>query len=83
MNHFIMISCKEATFMVSKKEEKKLSWREKFQLKLHLAICKMCRLFEKQSRRISKDAAQLHEHTTEALSTEKKQEMKTALENEK
>lgn len=46
----VMITCSDATLYVSKKEEGKLSLLNRFKLLLHLAICKFCRLFEKQNR---------------------------------
>ncbi|HEX3024302.1 MAG TPA: hypothetical protein VHP12_03740 [Chitinophagaceae bacterium] len=57
-----MISCKDATYLVSKKEEKKLAFLEMIQLKIHLLICVFCRLFELQSKLIGKNAAHIHEH---------------------
>ena len=81
MMPFIMITCKKATFLVSKKEENKLSFGERIQLKMHLAICKLCRLFEKQSWLFSKHAQHMHEHSDQRLSIKKKEEIKTALGN--
>jgi len=44
------LCCKQATYLVLKKEElKKLSFKEETALKFHLAICKFCRAFRKQS----------------------------------
>ena len=47
------ISCKKATYLVSKKEEGKLNWIESIQLRSHMAICSLCRLFEKQTQKIT------------------------------
>lgn len=44
------ITCKEAVDFISKKEEKKLSILQRFQLMRHLAVCSLCRLFEKQNK---------------------------------
>ena len=44
------LCCKQATYLTLKKEEvKKLSFKEELALKLHMAICKFCRAFRKQS----------------------------------
>lgn len=54
-------SCKKATYLVSKKEEGKLTWLESLRLRSHLSICSLCRRFEKQSAfigRMAKEAAQ-------------------------
>ncbi len=50
MNLFetFIISCKQATYLHTKKVEGKLSFAEKVGLKLHLLYCRICRLFFKQ-----------------------------------
>lgn len=64
-----MITCKKATYLISKKEEGKLLFTEKIQLHLHLLMCSLCRLFEKQSLFIAKNAEyQENEHSHEKLS---------------
>ena len=45
----LMISCKKATYLLSKKEENTLSWLEKIKLRGHITICSMCRKFEEQT----------------------------------
>ena len=49
-----MITCKQATEWIIKKEQGKLSAKQHIQMLPHLAICSMCRLFETQSSLISK-----------------------------
>ncbi len=44
-----MINCKESTRLTIKKEENKLTLREKIELSFHLMICKYCRAFNVQS----------------------------------
>ncbi len=44
-----MISCKQATGLIIKKEQGKLKATQDLELQPHLAICSMCRLFEEQS----------------------------------
>ena len=53
----ILITCKEATLLVCKKQEKAISLKEKIQLKAHLLVCRVCQLFNIQS-------ALLHQHLT-------------------
>jgi hypothetical protein len=44
------LCCKQATYLLLKKEElAKLSFREEASLRFHLAICRFCRAFRKQS----------------------------------
>jgi len=44
-----MMHCKKATFLLSKKEEAKLTWLEQVRLTAHLGICQSCKRFEKQT----------------------------------
>lgn len=50
---YLMINCKEATFLMSKKEEGKLSLIEKFKLSIHTRMCAICKKFEQQTAAIS------------------------------
>jgi hypothetical protein len=75
-------SCKKATYLVSKKEENKLSWLEKIQLRSHMTICSMCRKFELQSGFIARNARHFHEHIHTHLSPEAKERMQAALKSQ-
>jgi hypothetical protein len=76
-----MITCKEATNMISKKEEGKISLPGYLRLWFHLSICKMCSLFNKQNKLIIKQAGKLHQHIHDELSTQDKQAIINQLEN--
>lgn len=80
MLKWLLISCKEATYLVSKKEENKLTWLSKIKLRGHLAICSMCRRFEQQSGFIGRMAAGVHVHAT--LSPESKEKMQKTLQDQ-
>ncbi len=45
----MMFSCKEATNLLSQKEDEKLNSLDKLRLNLHLSMCKSCSLFAKQT----------------------------------
>ena len=45
----IAYNCKKATFLIEKKQLAPLTAREKTELKIHLAGCSVCRLFQQQS----------------------------------
>lgn len=77
--NFILLSCKKATFLLSKKEEGKLMPVEKIQLKLHLTVCDFCTQFEKQTRFFTKHSAHTHNHLPTTLSEEKKQKIQLLL----
>lgn len=72
-------SCKKATYLVSKKEENKLTWLEKIKLNGHLAICSVCRRFEQQSGFIGNNAKNTHEYFHAVLSQEAKEKIKPLL----
>ena len=80
MLKWLMISCKEATYLVSKKEENKLTWLLKIKLRAHLAICSMCRRFEQQSGLIGRMAGKIHIHAT--LPPESKEKMQKILQDQ-
>ena len=73
-----MLTCDEATRLVSLKRYKKLTFRERIQLSLHLFACKYCMSFAKFSDLID-DAIEgscTHNHVDKQhLSKEKKQEL--------
>ena len=50
----MMISCDEATYLISKNEHQSLGFIKWIQLKMHLLMCVYCRRYEKQIRYISK-----------------------------
>jgi len=43
-----MLSCKEATHLLSESHDRKLGLGERLQLRLHLAICVGCENFRRQ-----------------------------------
>ncbi len=75
--NFFNISCKKATYLVSKKEEGKLSWIERIQLRGHLTICSLCRKFEIQTGWFGKQARHIHGEVT--LSEDGKERISSAL----
>ena len=40
-----MLSCKQASRLISQSLDRPLSWRERFSLRLHLVLCDMCTQF--------------------------------------
>ncbi len=43
-----MMPCDEASFLMSKKYEEKITFKERYGLKMHLLSCYLCRRYEKQ-----------------------------------
>lgn len=60
MMKYLMISCKEATFLMAKKEEGKLSFIRAIKLSIHTSMCSVCKTFEKQTARIVKESKHIH-----------------------
>lgn len=50
---FLMINCERATYLCSMEEEGRLKLAERVKLKMHLAMCKLCKRFRQQTRFIS------------------------------
>ncbi|MES2890810.1 MAG: hypothetical protein V4725_02330 [Bacteroidota bacterium] len=68
----IILSCKKATFLISLREERKLSLPQRLQLQAHLGVCRFCKLFAHQTHLINISAKHSHEHTNALLSDERK-----------
>ncbi len=73
--NFLNITCLQATFLLSKKEEGRISLLERLQLRIHLSICAFCKLFAIQTQYIGKHATHSHEHQSVAMSNEVKQNL--------
>ena len=79
----IMITCQQATDMVSKKEEGKLSFLNSIQLWYHLFICTVCKLFYRQNELIIKNTHSLAADDNASLTPEQKALMIEAILNTK
>ncbi len=56
-----MITCRQATQLTSKQRDVPLTWRERLSLRLHLAVCAMCRRYGEQIGFLSRAAAGLEQ----------------------
>lgn len=65
------ISCKKATYLISKKEQGKINLFDRVTLSMHLSICSLCKLFEEQTGLIIRNTK--HTHTEEKLPEEVKE----------
>ena len=45
-----MVSCKEASRLLSQDQERPMPWWGRVRVRWHLAVCSMCRAFERQLR---------------------------------
>ena len=71
----MMISCKDATELVIRKSEEKLSMGNKFRLMLHLAMCKFCSMFAKQNKIIDAMASGLDDKVPDKMPESAKQKI--------
>ena len=60
MMKYLMANCLEATMLMAKKEEGKISFREKLSLMMHTSMCSLCRRFQKQTAVIGSEAKHVH-----------------------
>ncbi len=73
-----MLTCQEASHLVSESQDQALGWFEALGLRMHLLICKSCRHFERQvtlmrrvlcqSGLVSEDSAPLSAEAHERIS---------------
>jgi hypothetical protein len=50
----IAYNCRKATFLIEKQQISSITLREKIELKIHLAGCSICKIFQQQSILINK-----------------------------
>ena len=55
----VIYNCKQATFLIEKKSIGKITFRESFELRVHLFGCSFCRIYKKQSRVINQMVQEL------------------------
>lgn len=64
---------------MGKKEEGKLTFKEKIQLRLHLGICGFCTRFQQQVRFFTGNATHMQEHLHAKMSETGKEKIKELL----
>lgn len=62
----IAYNCRKATLLIEKQQMSRLSVSEQVELKIHLAGCSVCRMFQQQSVTINKMIKQLFEEKSGA-----------------
>lgn len=74
--HKVMLNCDTATLFVTKREYVKLGCVDRMKLSMHLATCKYCRQFAKQSESISQHIAELNNAKPDKLTHQLTQKQK-------
>ncbi len=81
-----MLKCKQASQLVSRALDKKLSMRELFALKFHLLICRYCSRFSQQLKTlnvaISNIGKKIEDDASITLPTETKNRIAQSLDSE-
>jgi hypothetical protein len=75
----LIISCKQATEYIVKREEGKLTLGKRMLLWLHFCICGFCKFFAKQTKLIGDNAQHLNDFEDESLSESDKEKMIASL----
>jgi hypothetical protein len=75
MKKGLMITCKDATQLVVKRNHETLSMWDRMRLKMHLSMCRFCSLFEKQNRIIDEQVAKLDEISPAHMPGESKEKI--------
>jgi hypothetical protein len=68
MRFFLNPTCKETTELLTKRDVVGLSWYETLRMKFHLAICRMCRHFERTSQ-LLRSAAKIQSEAADTILT--------------
>lgn len=59
-----MLTCKDATALVSRSMDSPLPWRQRMALRVHLALCRLCNRYERQLRVLRRAVRLLDESGT-------------------
>lgn len=62
-------NCKEITALVVAREDRELSWRDRFELRMHMAMCAACPTFERQMLTMRNAMAQWRSYEGDDAST--------------
>ena len=65
--HWMMLSCEDATLLITKKSEEKLSIKKRMQLSIHLMSCKLCSTYASDTEVIDR---QIKDFRKEPIQTE-------------
>ncbi|HOY42436.1 MAG TPA: hypothetical protein PLX60_11255 [Chitinophagales bacterium] len=77
----LLITCKEATLLICKNQEKAITLKEKIKLKAHLLVCRVCDLFNIQSNLIHQHYTKMNAENIETYSLKLDATKKEALQH--
>ena len=85
-NKYINLTCEEASFLISKRQETKLTWRENLKLNFHISVCDPCTRFAKQVVIIDASIARFFSSNSaksQAFSAKQKEDLEKFIEENK
>ena len=82
-----MISCRESARLLSEQRDHRLPWHTRVALRLHLALCSLCRVYGAQLTAVcgicQEAGAKAHTHAPEQLPVPRKDAIKSAMARER
>lgn len=83
----MMLSCEQAGLLLSKKQHQSLSYFDTIKLKLHLIVCKVCRIYKIEIDLLHNDLQHLNMCSVEGcshhiLSTDQKKKITSSIEKQ-
>jgi hypothetical protein len=85
-NKYINLTCEEASFLISKRQETKLTWCEILRLNFHISVCEPCSRFAKQVVIMDASISQFfnpNSAKSQAFSEKKKNDLEKMIEENK
>lgn len=77
------MNCPDAVRLMSEKRDRRLSWRARVALRLHMLACKMCQVYAAQFGAVARVCREAGEHAPDRcpgqLTPERKQRIKDSL----
>ncbi len=68
----LMLSCKETSELIIKKDTEELKFYDRMRLMMHLSMCKFCSLFEKQNEFINSNIKALDDNVVKEFPEDSK-----------
>ena len=77
----LMLSCKETSELIIKKDTEELKFYDRMRLMMHLSMCKFCSLFEKQNEFINSNIKALDDNVVKDFPEDSKSRIFDNLKN--
>jgi hypothetical protein len=81
-----MLTCRESARLLSERRDRRLSWRQRLALRMHIAACRLCKVYATHLAAVSRiagfAAVAAPDRCPGALAAERKRQIKDALSKE-